>query len=305
MINIIFRGCFGSNLYGTSNSNSDIDIRQIHMSTLDDIIFNKDHETITKKQNSLDFESKEFKKFINDCLSGQTYAQNILHTPKHHWYRYSEDWLEIQSLKNKLVTKNINPYIAYCKSQRDKYSKKGDKLNELIKLREILKTCNPKDLLNVLYKPTDVLTFEHISVGQVFNSGSKNLEYHLKVVDSSYPLNRQIAEILKSIEGKIDAFGRRSQLAAENSGHDLKATYHAFRVAWELEQLLNYGYLTFPSPRKELLIKMRNGDYRKEFLDFWLVEEIERITKIPNHLPEKDQDFWDEWLLEKYKKELK
>ncbi len=310
MSKVIYKGIFGSHLYGTNNENSDTDIRQIHQESLDNIILRRSSNVFSEQTNpntkntkdDLDFESKELRIFINDCLLGQTYALNLLFSPKQFWIDVSDTWLEIQSLKNRLVTNNVKPFVCYCKNQRDKYSKKGDKLNELIKLREILKKQDPKELLVTVYKPTDILTFEHISIKEIYNSGSKNHEKHLCVIDSSYPLNRQIAEVLKSIEGKIDAFGRRANKAAENNGQDLKASYHAFRVAWELEEILNYGSLVFPSPRKELLKKIRNGDYRKEFLDYWLVQEIERVTSIENNLPKPDQEFWNAWLLERYKK---
>ena len=124
----------------------------------------------------------------------------------------------------------------------------------------------------------------------------------LHVVDSSYPLTRQISECLGSISGKIDAFGKRSQKALENDGTDLKAYYHSFRVCYELEELLTYGYLKFPNKFSKILLEIRSGKYSREFLDWWLTTEIERVLKIENHLSEPDQKFWNEWILEKYLK---
>ena len=309
MTKVIYKGIFGSQLYGTHNENSDTDVRQIHQASLDDIILRRSSNVYSEQTNpqkrndkdDLDFESKELRIFINDCLLGQTYSQDLLHSPRNLWLEYSDTWLEVQSLKHKLVTNQIKPFLCYCKNQRDKYSKKGDKLNELIRLKEILEKENPKTYLSELFQPTDILDFQHISMGKSFNSGSKQYEEMLVCVDSKFPLSRQICDVMKSLNGKIDAFGKRAQKASENNGIDLKATYHAFRVAWELEELLNYGSLQFPLKRKDLLLDMRSGKYDKNFLDYWLVQEIERITDIPNNLPEPDQEFWDNWLLEKYR----
>lgn len=124
----------------------------------------------------------------------------------------------------------------------------------------------------------------------------------LKTVESHYPFNRQISEILKSLDLKIDAYGGRSKKASQNKGIDLKAYYHAFRVAWEYEELLTTGELIFPSKRKDLMINIRTGVYTKSFLDHWITEEIERIEKIENTLPEPDHKFWDAWILETYLK---
>ena len=57
--------------------------------------------------------------------------------------------------------------------------------------------------------------FEHISIKKKFNQSSKHHENMLQVVDSFYPLHRQISEVLKSISGKIEAFGERTKKASE------------------------------------------------------------------------------------------
>lgn len=309
MTKVIYKGIFGSQLYGTHNENSDTDVRQIHQASLDDIILRRSSNVYSEQTNpqkrndkdDLDFESKELRIFINDCLSMQTYAQDMLHSSRCFWLEYSDEWLEIQSLKHKLVTSNGKGFMSYVRGQAGKYSKKGDKLNELIKLKEILTKYNPKDSLSVVFSEDEILDFEHISIVKKFNSGSRTHEIMLKTVESHYPFNRQIADVLVSLNLKIDSFGGRSKKASQNKGIDLKAYYHAFRVAWEFEELLTTGELNFPSKRKDLMINMRTGTYTKSFLDHWITEEIARIEAIPNNLPEPDQEFWDNWLLEKYR----
>ena len=302
MTDIIYKGCFGSKLYGVSNSNSDTDIRQIHQSTFEEIFLKKDIETVCSKNGDIDFESKELRRFIYDCLSGQSYAHDLLYTPSNMWYIISDTWLDIQKLKHKLITNNIGGYMSYCRGQAGKYSKRGDKLNELIKLRDILLKFNSKDPLRLVFDENDILDFEHICIERKFNSGSKTYETMLRTVESYYPFDRKISDVLGSLNLKIDSFGDRSKKASQNKGIDLKAYYHAFRVAWEFEELLETGELKFPSKRKDLLINMRTGIYSKAFLDHWITEEINRIEAIPNNLPKPDQEFWDSWLLEKYKK---
>ena len=302
MTKVIYKGCFGSKLYGVSNSNSDTDIRQIHQSTFEEILFKKDQESICQKIAEIDFESKELKRFIYDCLSGQTYALDIIFTPRNLWYEVSDTWYEIQRYRNKLVTNDGSGFMSYCRGQAGKYSKRGDKLNELIKLRDILLKFNSKDPLRLVFDENDILDFEHICIERKFNSGSKTYETMLRTVESYYPFDRKISDVLGSLNLKIDSFGDRSKKASQNKGIDLKAYYHAFRVAWEFEELLETGELKFPSKRKDLLINMRTGIYSKAFLDHWITEEINRIEAIPNNLPKPDQEFWDAWLLERYKK---
>lgn len=301
---LIYKGIFGSHLYGTNNENSDLDVKQIHQNSLEEIILKKAQNNIQKdERDEVDFESKELRTFISSCLSGQTFSMDILFTPKHLWKMTSDTWFEIQENRSKLVTKNMGSFMAYCRGQTGKYSKKGDKLNEIIELKAILESVPSKNLLGSLFNENDQLKFEHIKIEKIYNSGSRNFETMLKVVESHHPFNRQISDVLKSINLKIDAYGDRSKKASQNKGIDLKSYYHAFRVCWEFEELLTTGELKFPSKRKDLMINMRTGVYTKSFLDHWITEEIERIESIENNLPEPDHKFWDNWLLEQYLKE--
>ena len=310
MSEIIYKGVFGSHLYGTSNENSDEDQRQIHQDSLEDIILKRGSNVFSNHSNpstknskdDLDFESTELREFIMKALQGQTFAMNMLFTPKHLWLEHSKTWMDLQELRSKLVTNNTSSYVGYCKSMAQKYSKKGDKLKELLELQEMLSKHNPKKFLSEIFLETDSLKFEHISIKEKFNSSSKKKEVMLNVVDSSYPLNRQLADIHESLNGKILAFGERSRKALENDGTDLKAYYHAFRVCWELEEILNYGSLKFPSKFSGIMLKIRAGEFSREFMDYWLTSEIDRVLKIRNDLPEPDHKFWDGWLLEKYLK---
>lgn len=299
---MIFKTVFGSHLYGTANENSDIDIKQIHKHSLEEIILRKNQNNIQKMDDEEDFESKELRVFIYDCLYGQTYAQDVLWASSNFWKESSKIWENIQYHKNKLVTNKMYPFVAYCRGQAFKFSKKGDKLNELISLKDILEKFPSKNFLKSVFEYHNFETYEHIKIVEKMNSGSKRMEIMLQVVDSFYPENRQISEILKSVSGKIDAFGNRSKKASQNKGMDLKAFYHAFRVAWEYEELLTTGKLEFPSKNVQEMIKMRNGFYEKEYLEKWIVDEISRIETLENNLPEPDFEFWDAWILDTYLK---
>lgn len=300
---IIYNGVFGSHLYGVNNNNSDLDIRQIHKHSLEEIILKKVQNNIQKDEDSeVDFESKELRTFISSCLSGQTFSMDILFTPPNLWKEVSDTWLDIQKNRSKLVTKNMGSFVSYSRGQAGKYSKKGDKLNEIVELKEILEKHKPGDILGTVFGIDDVLKFEHIKIEKKYNTGSKRDETMLKVVESHHPFNRKISDVLKSINLKIDSYGGRSKKASQNKGIDLKAYYHSFRVIWEYEELLTTGELIFPSKRKDLMINMRTGVYTKAFLDHWITEEIERIERIENNLPEPDHKFWDNWLLEQYLK---
>lgn len=113
-IKVIMKSIYGSHLYGTSTPTSDMDYKQIHMNPLDLILIGKDKGCFNQNTNNsgrntkddVDFESKELRTFIHDCLTGVTYAQDLLFTPDHLIMESSDLWKEIISLRHKLVTKN-------------------------------------------------------------------------------------------------------------------------------------------------------------------------------------------------------
>jgi predicted nucleotidyltransferase len=123
-IKVIMKSIYGSHLYGTSTPTSDMDYKQIHMNPLDLILIGKDKGCFNQNTNNsgrntkddVDFESKELRTFIHDCLTGVTYAQDLLFTPDHLIMESSDLWKEIISLRHKLVTTSgiIGSWISTC-----------------------------------------------------------------------------------------------------------------------------------------------------------------------------------------------
>jgi len=304
---IIVKTIYGSHLYGTNIETSDKDIKQIHKDSLENIILKRSMDNITSSTNAkfrntsddVDFESKELRIFISQCLEGQTYAHDILFTPQDKILESSSIWNDIQKYKHKLVCKNIKPYVGYSEGMCRKYSDKGKKLQELIDLRDILQT---KDISGTLGEALENVEFNfiHIKKYNKFNSSSKVYDAMLEVADADYPLHRKLSEVMKSVNDKIDNYGKRAQLARVSNGSDTKAFYHALRVCWQLEELLYYGFITFPSKRVSELRDIRENKYSREYIEKWLTDEIQRVLTLPNNLPEPDKDFWDEWILQTY-----
>lgn len=304
----IFATVYGSHLYGTNIESSDTDIKSIHKDSLRNIILKKGHDNVFTQTNStsantkddVDFESKELREFIRGCLSGQTYALDMLFSPKNLWMETSKTWEDIQTHKEKLVSKNVKPFIGYCQGQARKYSDKCLKLDELSRLKTALENSDLTLTLKDAIATLDFSDFKHIKVYQKFNSSSQQMDEMLEVADADYPLNRKAADVYKSVNDKVSNYGKRVQLARVSNGCDFKAFYHAFRVAWELEELLTTGKITFPNFRKNELLAIRSQQFGREYIESWLSSEIERILAIPNELPEADYTFWEDWIVNEY-----
>jgi predicted nucleotidyltransferase len=305
---VIFRTVYGSRLFGTHNENSDTDFKQIHKENLRNIVLRKDKDNQTHNSNpkgkngkdDVDDDSKELRTYINQCLSGQPYAIEMLFARKECIVSTSSVWESIQEHREKLVTKNIDGFVGFARRQTKKYSDKGIKLDELISLRDYMTNKDLSLDLGEVINGFDFTDKKFLKVYKKFNSSSQKMDDMMEMADSDHPLNRKALLVYKSIDDKINNFGVRVQLSRNSNGCDYKAFYHALRVCWELEELLLSSEIKFPSTKVPFLMKVRNKEFEREYLEKYLSDEINRVLMLPNMLPEADNDFWQEWIVEEY-----
>ena len=266
-------------------------------------VFNKNTNNSGRNtKEDVDFESKELRMFINDALSGQTYAIDLLHAPKNVIELTTPIWEEIIENKSKLITNRISPYVGYVRSQAAKYSKKGEKFNELVEVIGYLSRHPDWMPLADVVKDFDFSKYNHFKL-YVKELSETTSDLYFDGPDCSFPCTRKLKDVVPVLKVKLDGFGRRVEDAAKNTGLDLKAYYHALRIVWQLEEYLTTAHITFPSPRVQELRDVRAGKYSKEYIEYWISTEIDRVLAIPNNLPEADTTFWNEWLLDKYMKQ--
>lgn len=304
----IVKTVFGSHLYGTSTPESDKDFKAVHMYSLPEIVLKKDKEhfdnsTNKKTKNTkddVDFESYEIRHFINSCLIGDTHCHNIIWTPKNLILESSDVWEELIQNRDKLKTNRMGSYIGYCSNMAKKYALKSEKLEVLYSILERLNSITVHkmrmDEFFSLNEDLLLLDFTKKYWKQIGNGG----EYYFDIVSKSFPASRTVGEVKAVVSDMIEQFGERVKKAVADGKIDLKSYYHAVRVVFELEEMLNSGELTFPNPRAAFLMKIRNGEFEKKWIEHFLCAEIERVLKIPNNLPEPDFDFWNDWILDKY-----
>lgn len=309
---IIVRTVFGSKLYGTNHAGSDDDFKQIHKEPLSSFLNNTYRETITTTTNGvtkngpgdIDFESKELRSFIiKGCLGGQTYAMDMLFTPKHCVLETSPIWEELISKRDLLITNNVTPFMDYCRGQAQKYSVKGDKLKEYQMVYDALQKADPHDTAEQIRDFIEKQTWYHVEIfkQEIGRKGEQKFEDYLRCGETKYPMTRNVVEITRSLKKKIDVYGGRARTAAESNGVDLKAYYHAMRLCWELEELLTNKEIVFPSKNVKTLLDIRNGVYDKAYIDAWIEDEIARVFTLPNNLPAPNYDYWNNWLFNTYK----
>lgn len=325
---------FGSHVYGTNTPSSDHDFKGLFIPKPKDILLQRANQTSiqinTKKneraKNSKDDIDKEIFTilgFIRLCSEGQTVAIDMLFTPIEHLILTSKEWDFIQKNKNKLIHCGVSSFVGYCQTQAAKYGIKGSRVAAVRAALDFVKSLPDNEKLSSNWEKVLEFVKNHqsdrfsgiakdgsfenfITIINIKAANGKE-EEHINICNRKFGkhvTSKYAAEMLQAI---FDNYGERAKQAERNEGIDWKALMHAVRVCGEAKELLQTGFITFPRPEKELLLKIRKGELQyKEVAEIIEsgVEEVSLIQKSSTLPKQIDHQFWEEWLLSVLKAEI-
>lgn len=324
MDNIIFKTVFGSHLYGTNTPESDHDYKAVGIPSAEQIILgtapsteNISSNTTEYKKNSkedFDFETFSLIKYLELGWQGQTIFYDMLFAPKEFWIESSPAWEDLIKNKDKLLHKKCGAALGYARSQAERYSARGERLVALEETVNFLKTVstviNPKyTSLGEVLDSTDIKNFlSNTSLSYV--KYPEELAPHLPEGKIKYlEVCGKKAGFTSSVKFATDVFsnilgqyGDRAK-AASIDGVDWKAMYHALRISYQTQELLSTGHITLPRPEKDLLLKVRKGEFTYEkvsdMIEYGLQQVLEAQAKssLPEHANKK---FINEFIIEHY-----
>ena len=317
---ILFNTIFGSHVYGTNTLNSDVDYKGVFMSSVEDIIWGHRNDSIVtcskvKKglgirntKDDIDMELKELRKFISDCLDGQTYAIDMLYTPKKWWIESSPEWEFIVTNRDKFLSKKVNAFIGYCNQQASKYGLKGSRLGTVQRTIDILKTFEPISRLkeNPRFKEGDFIKYKIYS----HKSGNETKEEEmLEILGKLYSGNTQTKLVLESLQKFLNLYGERAVMAMNNDGVDWKAISHAYRCCYQLIEIATKHRVDFPLEIAPYLTEIKIGkiswpDKIQDELPA-LMEKAVGLVKESDLPEEPNKEFWDNFIVDTYTNYLK
>lgn len=321
---LIVKAHFGSTVYGTITPKSDQDFKSVFVPTAKEILLQRvpatEREATKTDQHSknqpgdVDHESFSLQKYLSLLCEGQTGALDLLFTPKRHVLSSSYEWDTIVANKDKFLTKSLNAFVGYTRTQASKYGVKGYRVAAVkaaIDFFSFISSISPDTRLSSLSHEiqsyVDALKNEHFSVVQI--EGAKKGEYEpaICVCDRKIPFHSRVGYVVDTLTKIYENYGHRAKLAESNEGLDYKALSHAVRVASECIELLKYGTITFPRPDRELLLKIKTGQLAyaeiEEIIEKGL-EDCEAAMK-QSTLPDKPDCEWvDSFLEDVYRKKI-
>jgi hypothetical protein len=304
MDNIIFKTTFGSHLYGTNTPESDHDYKAVGIPSAEQIILGTSPSTTNISSNTtefkkntkddFDFEIFSLIKYLELGWQGQTIFYDMLFAPKEFWIQSSPVWEKLIANKHKLLHKKCGAALGYARAQAERYSAKGERLIALEETVNYLKTVsigtNPKhtelgealeavkidaflskDSLSYVKYPEEIAP--HLPEGKI---------KYLEVCGKKAGFTSSVKFALDVFSNILGQYGDRAKTASID-GVDWKAMYHALRISYQTQEMLLTGHMTLPRPEKDLLLKVRKGEFTYEkvsdMIDYGLQQVLDAQIK--------------------------
>lgn len=289
----IFKGAFGSRLYGTNNDDSDYDYKVVFVPTVEQILLRnyKPAFCIKDKEAKSDTEFWSLDNYIDLILGGQTAAIEILFTPSSHIFCNSDLWRELVKNRDRLLSNKIVGFARYCQKQATRYTLKAGKIGELKEILNILSGLSFNDKLRAF---KDKFNPENIIVG---NNG----EEFLSVLDTMVPLGARVDKAIFTYKKLLENYGDRA-FEANLTGGDWKAMAHAYRIASEAIELLQTGKISFPCLEVELIRTIRSGMMDIKTVEEMIQSKLDELSNTKGILSETpDYEYGKSFVLSTYK----
>lgn len=314
---------FGSHLYGTDTENSDLDLKAIYLPTAYEICLGSYKKTITtvrpkregerNNKEDVDIEIFSLDRYLDLLLQGQTVALDILFAPEymrtHCSYKGWEIMKDIYDNRFELLNKNVNAFVGYARQQAAKYGQKGFRVHGMRATLDFL--ANYPDHIKLIDIGEDVIAQwiaatgnEHLQVS-MFKGPAGQLAPHLNVCGKSLPFHVTVKYARAHVQRRFDEFGHRALMAEKNEGIDYKALSHAVRVNGEAQELLETGFITFPRPDRETLLKIKLGKMPYQEVANLIEEGLEnlKVSQAKSTLRESPNKEWaDHFIFNVYAK---
>lgn len=307
-VKIIYCSLVGSKLYGTDNENSDTDLRFVYTNSINDLILQKVKPnlkigSVTKVKNNkddVDFDGWSLQRFMDLIESGDTNALDLLFSMFNPDMIVQEDENFVSLMKynyKSLINNNIKGFIGYCLSQTKRFGIKGTKYDELDNFFNSLKECSETEKLGNYFDEfrgeIQKNNYNYIKIvmapGPRVQGGRQDDIPYISVLGKLFSETVSTKYFYDRVKKQYEQFGSRVKNTAKTeTKKDPKSSYHALRVAMELQELLQTGKITFPlKHREELkLIKENNFDFEKMVNDIELIMEKTDELLLKGILPE-------------------
>lgn len=322
----------GSRLFGTHHESSDYDFIHISRPSLSDCIRgNLGQASQRKQENAIrsnplvqdsplvtaEHTTWTVQHFFKLLAQGQTQALEVMFAPKSYWSsgdpvrdapaRYWHSlYRDFHDNKTKWLSKNTAAFVGYCRAQANKYSVKGERLDAVLKVLDVLIGYSTHDRIKDTRALEDIAAIDspYVAVEPIFNGNMWML--HISCCNVKCPDHFTIGQAYAMYTRLHKEYGERAKQAKINGAIDWKALSHAARVTIEAKELLTDHTITLPLKEAQWIKDIKQGKVEHgrvvEFLDAGLqeVESLQERSALPERI---DQELYNKWIIKAYEGE--
>lgn len=286
----------GSKLYGTDNPNSDFDFKAVFAPSQEDVLLKKDlvyfdYDTNkSKEKNSnedVDMSLSSVYKFVDELKQSETGATDVLFSMFREDTQVYADETFVSEMKanyQAFANKNMKAFVGYALGQSQRFGVKGARYAELDKFVALLDDMSqghPERKLKTLFpvfekyfKDNDKKYLKMVMAPGARGTGTPKKIPYVSVLGKLYEGNVTFLYTLERVRKMHSQFGNRTRSIAKTTEKtDFKALSHALRVAYEVEELLETNFITFPLLKAKEVLEVKEGRVDTQVA----VEEVTRV----------------------------
>ena len=303
--NMILLTLGGSHAYGTSNANSDVDVRGITANSRSEILLGRDFEQVVER--NTDTVIYSLKKIVNLLTSCNPNTIEILGCKPEHYFYLSKIGLSLLENKQMFLSQYaIASFGGYAEQQlRRLESKATDSMEQKRREEHILKSINrSRDIILSKYQHADGIIDFYIDEA---TTEDLDFEIYLNSTLTHYPL-RDFKSLMNEFGNILSSYSKLGQRNNKAMLHEKisKHAMHLLRLFMMCIDILENGEInTYRVDEHDLLMSVRNDEFlgsdgapTKAFYDM-VNDYSKRMDYAAAHtsLPlQPDKSRIDEWL---------
>lgn len=290
---IIFESKVGSHLYGTNRPDSDEDFQGVFIPSTQDLfgiqnganewsLNKKISTTVQNTKGDVDRKFYSLKRFFHLAAEGQPGQLELLFAPKESVISFDTIWSQIlDNTELFLSRKSIAPFVGFSLSQAHKAVMKG----ETLKLIQSIIAWYEQEKGTSINSNTLI---SHFNIENIVKIGPNKLKKvanlqgftTVEIGGRNYDINLKFKTFVNNLKELESRYGKRSRNAANND-YDYKSLMHAYRILSEAEELLRFGKITLPRPKKEVEFLLTIINETCNDVDHWseLNNRIDNLRK--------------------------
>jgi len=296
---LLVRMPFGSQLYGTSTPDSDLDYKGVfvprrslaYLGRIPQALGSGGRHKAPGEKNrpgEIDDELFSIQFFMRMAIEGQTLAIDMLHAHPDVLIDSSNDWSTLRANKNRFYTKNLKAFVGYARRQAAKYGVKGSRLATARWAKEHL-MANPLVRIRDLAPALLAAKMEHVHECDDPTAA-------IEILGKRLTAGAVAGTYIDTFANYEKNYGERARMAEKSEGVDWKAMSHAVRAAIEVERILLGMEWSLPFDEetadhlRAIKLAQRSFPSVQEELE-QRISNLEELS-IESDLPEKPDTAW-------------